>query len=54
MRVLFILIVLANLGVYALGQGWLGARPEDEGRDPRRFSQELNPQAVTVVPRKTP
>jgi hypothetical protein len=54
MRVLFILILLANLGVYALGQGWLGARPEDEGRDARRFSQELNPGAVTLPPRKSP
>ncbi|MGY6269087.1 hypothetical protein ACXIUT_05305 [Achromobacter denitrificans] len=54
MRVLFILILLANLGVYALGQGWLGMRPEDEGRDTRRFSQELNPGAVTLVPRSAP
>lgn len=54
MRVLFILILLANLGAYALGQGWLGVRPEDEGRDPRRFNQELNPGAVTLVPRTTP
>ncbi|MDG9969495.1 hypothetical protein N7638_15745 [Achromobacter mucicolens] len=54
MRVLFILILLANLGVFALGQGWLGARPEDEGRDARRFSQELNPGAVTLTPPKTP
>lgn len=53
MRVLFILILLANLGVYAMGQGWLGARPDDEGRDARRFSQELNPTAVTLVPRQT-
>lgn len=51
MRVLFVLILLANLGVYALGQGWLGMRPEDEGRDTRRFSQELNPGAVKLVPR---
>ncbi|MGE8702988.1 MAG: hypothetical protein ACN6O5_09900 [Achromobacter sp.] len=54
MRVLFILILLANLGVYALGQGWLGARPEDQGRDARRFSQELNAGAVTLAPRKSP
>ncbi|SSW62095.1 hypothetical protein [Achromobacter agilis] len=54
MRVLFILILLANLGVYALGQGWLGMRPEDEGRDTRRFTQELNPGAVTLTPRPAP
>ncbi|MNL81663.1 hypothetical protein D3C87_2088450 [compost metagenome] len=51
MRVLFILILLANLWALALGQGWLGVRPEDDGRDTRRFSQELNPGAVTLVPR---
>lgn len=54
MRVLFILILLANLWIGALGQGWIGIRPEDEGRDTRRFSQELNPGAVTLVLRKTP
>lgn len=53
MRVLFILILLANLWALALGQGWVGMRPEDEGRDTRRFSQELNPDAVTLVPRNT-
>ena len=54
MRVLLILILLANLWIAALGQGWIGIRPEDEGRDTRRFSQELNPGAVTLVPRKAP
>ena len=54
MRVLFILILLANLWVLALGQGWIGVRPDDEGRDTRRFSQELNPGAVVLVPRKAP
>lgn len=54
MRVLFILILLANLWILALGQGWIGVRPEDEGRDIRRFSQQLNPDAVTLVPRKAP
>lgn len=51
MRVLFILIVLANLWVLALGQGWIGVRPEDEGRDTRKFSQELNADAVKLVGR---
>jgi 3-deoxy-D-manno-octulosonic-acid transferase len=38
------------------GKAWrthLG-RPEDEGRDTRRFSQELNPDAVKLVPRAGP
>lgn len=51
MRVLFILILLANLWVLALGQGWIGVRPEDEGRDTRKFSQELNVDAVKLVGR---
>jgi len=51
MRVLFILILVANLGAYALGQGWLGARPEDEGRDSRRLSRQLNEAAVTLTTR---
>lgn len=50
MRVLFILIVLANLGVYALGQGWLGVRPIDEGREAQRTKQELNATAFTLKP----
>ncbi|WP_251864310.1 hypothetical protein [Achromobacter sp. Marseille-Q4962] len=52
MRLLFILLLLANLGVYALGQGLLGPRPEDEGRDTRRFGQQLNADAVRVLPRE--
>lgn len=54
MRVLFILILLANLWAYALGQGMLGMRPEDEGRDARRLNQELNAGAVTLTGRAAP
>ncbi|WP_415791061.1 hypothetical protein [Bordetella tumulicola] len=50
MRVLFVLIVLANLWVYALGQGWMGARPEDAGRDRSTFSQELNAERIKIRP----
>lgn len=50
MRVLFVLIVLANLWVYALGQGWLGDRPEDAGRDSAAYSQELNADKVKIRP----
>ncbi len=51
MRVLFILILLANLWAYALGQGMLGMRPEDAGRDARRLNQELNAAAITLISR---
>ena len=50
MRILFFLIVLANVWAYGLGQGWLGIRPDDEGRDYRRASQELNADRVAVLP----
>jgi len=50
MRVLFVLIVVANLWVYALGQGWLGARPDDAGRDRGAASQELNADKVKIRP----
>jgi hypothetical protein len=46
MRILFVLIVLANVVVYGIGQGWLGPTPEDEGRDPMRMQQQLNADKV--------
>ncbi|GAB1577069.1 hypothetical protein [Bordetella petrii] len=49
MRVLFVLIVVANLWVYALGQGWLGGRPDDAGRD-AAAGQELHPERVIIRP----
>jgi hypothetical protein len=48
MRILFILIVLANVVVYGIGQGWLGVRPEDEGREPMKMQQQLNADKVVV------
>ena len=48
MRVLFVLIMLANLWVYALGQGWLGSRPDDAGRDMAALKQELNADKVKL------
>jgi hypothetical protein len=49
MRFLFFLIILANLGTYALGKGWLGVRPEDEGRASYRLMQQMDPEAITVL-----
>ena len=48
MRVLFVLIVVANLWVYALGQGWLGSRPDDAGRGAAASRQELNADKVKI------
>lgn len=48
MRILFLLIVLANVWIYTLGQGMLGARPADQGRVAQRVSQELNADVLRV------
>ena len=45
MRILFLLIVLANVWAYALGQGWLGVRPGDENRV---SVQEMNADKVAL------
>ncbi len=46
MRILFLLIVLANIWAYALGQGWLGVRTGDENRG--KLVQELNAEKVAL------
>jgi len=51
MRILFVLIVLANLWAYALSHGWLGQPPQDAGRTPWRASEALNADKVTLLPR---
>lgn len=51
MRILFVVIVLANVWVYALGQGWLGVRPVDEGRQPLRLTQTLQADRITLPER---
>lgn len=39
MRLLFILILLANVVILAFGQGFFGTPPSEQGREPRQFSQ---------------
>jgi len=48
MRPLFLLILILNALVFALGQGWLGTPPAEQGRDPARLQQQINAQAVTL------
>jgi hypothetical protein len=48
MRILFVLIVLANVVMYGIGQGWFGVSPAEEGRDPGRLRQELNADKITI------
>ncbi|CAJ47733.1 hypothetical protein [Bordetella avium] len=54
MRILFLVILLANIWAYSLGQGWLGPRPDDEGRDPRQLNRELNAGQITLKPATKP
>ena len=50
-RAIFILLVLANIAVFALGQGWFGAPRSQAGRTPADRQQALiNPDAVRVAP----
>jgi hypothetical protein len=51
MRVLLVLLVLANLAYYALAQGWLepiGLGLEQQ-REPQRLGAQLNAQVVRVL-----
>jgi len=51
LRLLFLaLILLANALVFAQGQDWPGPAPANAGRDPARLQQQVNAQAVSVVP----
>ncbi|NYT78480.1 hypothetical protein H0A71_15920 [Alcaligenaceae bacterium] len=47
MRSLFLVIVLANLAVLALGQGFFGPPPSEQGRQPRQLS-ERNQFSITL------
>ncbi|AEC21793.1 hypothetical protein PT7_3253 [Pusillimonas sp. T7-7] len=47
MRVLFLVVLLANLGVLAFGQGFFGPTPIEQGREARLLS-ERNQQAVQL------
>jgi hypothetical protein len=51
MRTLFILLLLINLGVFALGQGWFGPPRSEAGRSPASRAQvQLNAEAATIGP----
>jgi hypothetical protein len=50
MRFLFLLVLAANLILLAYGQGFFGAPPSEQGREPRQLLQESNTQNVTFGP----
>ncbi|NLC36324.1 MAG: hypothetical protein GX772_07760 [Alcaligenaceae bacterium] len=39
MRILFFLVLLANVAVLAFGQGFMGTPPSEQGRTPRLLSE---------------
>ncbi len=39
MRVIFILLIVANVMVLAWGQGFFGVPPSEQGRDPQVLNQ---------------
>ncbi|MCA3218795.1 MAG: SPOR domain-containing protein [Burkholderiales bacterium] len=48
MKVAFLLLVLANLALYAWQQGVFGTRP-DTGREPGRVAQQIAPERIRVL-----
>ena len=51
MRTLFILLLIANLSVFALGQGWFGTPGSQLGRTlADRIAPQINPDALEISP----
>ena len=51
MRTFFILLVLINLGVFALGQGWFGQPRSEAGRSPvSKIQTQLNAESAKFGP----
>lgn len=48
MRILFVLLVLANVALFAAGQGVFGPAPADRGRDPGRLLTERHPDTIHI------
>jgi hypothetical protein len=51
MRTFFILLVLVNVGVFALGQGWFGQARSEAGRSAAsKLQTQLNVESATFGP----
>ena len=48
MRAFVLVLVLANIVLFAYQQGWLGQWPQD-GREPARSAQQIEPQAIRLL-----
>ena len=51
-RIVFLLLVFANLAVYVWAAGYLGGR--DDGREPERLRNQLQPERLRVSVGDTP
>ena len=44
-----VILVVVNLLIFGLGQGWFGAVRSDAGRDPALARDQLNANAIIVL-----
>jgi hypothetical protein len=50
MRIIFVLLLLINLGVFALGQGWFGTPRAELGRSGSNAPPPINAEALRILP----
>ncbi|MEW6512723.1 MAG: hypothetical protein AB1443_01835 [Pseudomonadota bacterium] len=48
MRILFLVLLLANMILFAWGQGHLGT--QEAGREPQRIAQQVAPEKLRILP----
>lgn len=50
MRLVFVLLLLVNVGVFALGQGWFGTPRAEQGRSKNKPPAAINAEAIIISP----
>lgn len=50
MRFLIVFILIANIALFAFGQGYFGPEPADQGRTLRQFSERMQQQLIIGDP----
>jgi hypothetical protein len=50
MKFIFISLVVINVAMFGLGQGWFGTPRAEAGRNPAMLQQQLNAAQLTVTP----
>jgi hypothetical protein len=48
MRILFAVLLIANVVLFGFDQGWFGHAPSQRGREPERLNEEIRPDSITV------